>query len=149
MADKDVVDNAQIAEAHNEQIRQRRHKLTQLRASQQAYVNTFKRDHLAKALHDQYGEWSHEQLDQETVTVQVAGRMMLRRVMGKASFATVQDMSGRIQLYVARDDLPEGLYADFKHWDFFFAIFWKNCVSGAGTRGKLIFDRFKKLISEV
>lgn len=117
MTDKDVVDHAQIAEAHNEQIQQRRHKLTQLRASQQAYVNTFKRDHLAKALHDQYGEWSHEQLDQETITVQVAGRMMLRRVMGKASFATVQDMSGRIQLYVARDDLPEGLYADFKHWD--------------------------------
>ena len=49
--------------------------------------------------------------------VTVAGRMMLKRVMGKASFATIQDMSGRIQLYATRDELGEPLYEQFKHWD--------------------------------
>ncbi|MCB1827864.1 MAG: lysine--tRNA ligase, partial [Coxiellaceae bacterium] len=58
-----------------------------------------------------------EDLEQKAIRVVVAGRMMLRRVMGKASFATIQDMSGRIQLYVARDGLPEGVYASFKTWD--------------------------------
>src|SRR6185436_12265105 len=51
------------------------------------------------------------------VHVEVAGRMMLKRVMGKASFATIQDMSGRIQLYITRDEVGESVYEQFKHWD--------------------------------
>ncbi len=56
-------------------------------------------------------------LAQKMALVKVAGRMMTRRLMGKASFVHLQDMSGRIQLYIARDHLPEGVYADFKTWD--------------------------------
>jgi lysyl-tRNA synthetase class 2 len=56
-------------------------------------------------------------LEAAQTKVTVAGRMMLKRVMGKASFATIQDMSGRIQLYATRDELGEPLYEQFKHWD--------------------------------
>ncbi len=73
---------------------------------------------MAGELHAEYGEKSAEELEANPVRVSVAGRMMLRRIMGKASFCTVQDMSGRIQLYVRRDDLPEGIYNEqFKKWD--------------------------------
>ena len=51
------------------------------------------------------------------VRVKVAGRLMAKRIMGKASFAQLQDMSGRIQLFLQRDTLPEGIYQDFKGWD--------------------------------
>ena len=98
-------------------IAQRRAKLAQLREKGNAYPNTFRRDSLAAALHAQYDAIENETLLSEKVRVKVAGRMMTRRVMGKASFAHLQDMSGRIQLYVKRDDLPEGVYAEFKHWD--------------------------------
>jgi len=101
----------------NEQIGQRKAKLAELRQQGQAYPNDFKRDSLAQNLHDQYGSLSDEALDSEAVAVKVAGRMMLRRVMGKASFAHIQDMSGQIQLYIARDELPEGVYSHFKQWD--------------------------------
>jgi len=59
----------------------------------------------------------NEQLEQQHVSVVVAGRMMLKRVMGKASFATIQDRSGRIQLFISKDNLGEEVYEDFKHWD--------------------------------
>src|SRR5690606_6720123 len=65
-----------------------------------------------------YGELSKDELAQREIRVSVAGRMMTRRIMGKASFATLQDMSGRIQVYVARDNLAEGFYNEqFKKWD--------------------------------
>src|SRR5690606_947297 len=77
--------------------------------------------HAAK-LHSTHGEQSAEALAQAPVHVSVAGRMMLKRVMGKASFATIQDGSlgpqgGRIQLYITRDALGEDLYEAFQHWD--------------------------------
>ena len=81
------------------------------------FPNDFKPEHRALPLAQQYGELPNEELEPQGVTVSVAGRMMLKRVMGKASFATVQDATGRIQLYVQRDALGEDLYADFKHWD--------------------------------
>ena len=102
----------------NEQIAQRRVKLQALREQGEAFPNDFRRDALAGALHERFGQATAEVLEEDAVTVRVAGRMMSRRIMGKASFAHLQDMSGRIQLYVQRDGLPEGVYNQhFKKWD--------------------------------
>ena len=101
----------------HDQISQRRAKLAELRQRGNAYPNDFRRDALAARLHARYGNADKETLEAEQIRVKVAGRLMTRRVMGKASFAHIQDMSGRLQLYVRRDDLPEGVYADFKKWD--------------------------------
>jgi lysyl-tRNA synthetase class 2 len=60
---------------------------------------------------------SLEELAAAPVEVRVAGRIMLKRVMGKASFITLQDLSGRIQVYVSRDQVGEETYAAFKRWD--------------------------------
>ena len=92
----------------NEQIHQRREKLGAIREKGNAFPNDFRRDHLAAELHDAYGG----SLPDSAVAVKVAGRMMLQRVMGKASFVTIQDGSGRIQLYLRRDAMPEGVYDD-------------------------------------
>ncbi|MGD8483355.1 MAG: lysine--tRNA ligase [Thioalkalispiraceae bacterium] len=102
----------------NKLIAERRRKLSELREQGMAFPNDFRRNVMAGELHAEYGDKSKEELEELGVRVSVAGRMMLKRVMGKASFATVQDMSGRIQFYVARDDLPEGVYNEqFKKWD--------------------------------
>jgi len=101
----------------NDIIAQRRAQLEALRQKGNAYPNNFKRDALAGALHKQHDDKDKDNLESSPVRVKVAGRMMSRRVMGKASFAHLQDMSGRIQLYVKRDGLEEGLYSEFKHWD--------------------------------
>lgn len=102
----------------NDLIAQRRQQLQELRQAGKAFKNDFKRDSLAADLLEKYGEQSKEELEQLSVKVAVAGRMMSRRIMGKASFAHMQDMSGKIQLYVRRDDLAEGVYNDrFKKWD--------------------------------
>ena len=102
----------------NEQIAQRRAKLAALREQGNPFPNDFRRNAVAGELHAEYGEHTPEALEAEPVRVAVAGRMMTRRIMGKASFAHVQDLSGQIQLYVQRDSLPEGLYnQQFKKWD--------------------------------
>ena len=101
-----------------EQIKQRREKLTALREEGIAFPTDFRRDVVAGELHAEYGEKTAEELEAQPVRVKIAGRMMTRRVMGKASFCHVQDMSGKIQLYVTRDVLPEGYYnQQFKKWD--------------------------------
>lgn len=102
---------------HNDLIAQRRAKLAALREDGNAFPNDFKPDATAAGLHEKYSDESAEHLEQQAITVRIAGRMMTRRVMGKASFAHIQDRSGRIQLYIRRDDLPEGAYAGFKDWD--------------------------------
>ncbi|OIM99945.1 lysine--tRNA ligase [Idiomarina sp. MD25a] len=114
-----MTDKSQTPEVDvNEQIAQRKAKLAALREKGVAFPNDFRRDSLAKDLHAEYDEADKESLEQQGVRVKVAGRMMTRRIMGKASFATIQDMSGKIQLYVARDNLPEGFYnSEFKKWD--------------------------------
>ena len=101
----------------NKLIIQRRQRLGALRENGQAYPNDFRRDSLADDLRQAHAESDKEALESVGIRVNVAGRIMTRRVMGKASFAHLQDMSGQIQLYVKRDDLPEGLYAEFKQWD--------------------------------
>ncbi|MGD9600324.1 MAG: lysine--tRNA ligase [Gammaproteobacteria bacterium] len=98
-------------------LEQRRAKLAALRASGQAYPNDFRRDTLAQELHHAYGDSTAEALDTARQRVALAGRMMTRRVMGKAAFANLKDMSGQIQLYVRRDAVGEDVYAAFKHWD--------------------------------
>lgn len=101
----------------NEQIHQRKLKLNALREQGIAYPNDFVRDALSADIHAQYDQFDHDALIGKNVRVTIAGRILTRRIMGKAAFATVQDMSGKIQLYVARDNLPDGVYESFKHWD--------------------------------
>ncbi|MEM9305232.1 MAG: lysine--tRNA ligase [Pseudomonadota bacterium] len=101
----------------NPLIAERRSKLDALRAEGVAYPNDFRPDALAGDLHARFEGKDKEAVDAETVTVAVAGRIMAKRVMGKASFIQIQDRSGRIQLYVQRDALPEGRYQAFKGWD--------------------------------
>jgi lysyl-tRNA synthetase class 2 len=103
----------------NKLIAQRREKLAQLRqAGGGAFPNDFRRNALAADLCADHGDKTGEELTSLGERVCVAGRMMSRRVMGKASFAHLQDMSGKIQLFVQRDSLPEGHYNEaFKKWD--------------------------------
>ena len=96
----------------------RREKLAALRKKGNAFPNQFRRDALAQDLHDKYEAEDGEVLKEKAIEVAVAGRIMTRRAMGKATFITLQDMSGKIQLYVARDNLPEGVYSeDVGNWD--------------------------------
>ncbi len=101
----------------NQIITERRAKLTALRQEGIAFPNDFERKNLAGDLHTAYGTLSHDELEAAHVSVAVAGRMMLKRVMGKASFATVHDMSGRIQLFVNNNDAGEAAHDAFKHYD--------------------------------
>jgi lysyl-tRNA synthetase, class II len=106
----------------NQLIAERREKLKLLRTAQVegkgvAFPNDFKPGHRAAALVEAHGATEAEALEAQAVAVSVAGRMMLKRVMGKASFATLQDATSRIQLYVTRDAVGEEAYAEFKRWD--------------------------------
>lgn len=106
----------------NQLIAERRDKLKTLRDAHRqgqgpAFPNDFKPADRALALHEAHDGKTAEQLEAEGATARIAGRMMLKRVMGKASFATVQDQGGRIQIYVTRDAIGEEAYAAFKHWD--------------------------------
>ena len=103
--------------SENDLILQRRAKLDALRKKGIAYPNTFRRDSLSGDLRNQYKEASKEELEEKTIQVTVAGRIMLQRIMGKASFITIQDMEGQIQAYIRSNDLSEGQYEDFKTWD--------------------------------
>ena len=103
--------------SENDLIKQRRSKLEELRNRGNAYPNSFRRDSLSQDLKDQCEGLSKEDLEAKEMTVSIAGRIMLQRIMGKASFITLQDMKGQIQAYVRSNDLPEGQYDDFKTWD--------------------------------
>jgi len=98
----------------NKLIDERREKLKALRARGQAYPNDFRRRHAAADLHAQHGGQLKEDLEKTNAPAVIVGRMMLKRVMGKVSFATLQDGSGRIQVYITQDTPG---YEDFKHWD--------------------------------
>ena len=98
-------------------IAQRREKLKKLREQGIAFPNNFRRNVLAGELHAEYTNKSSKFFDKQKLRVAVAGRMLAKRVMGKVSFTHLLDMSGRIQLYIQRDTLPEGAYQQFKSWD--------------------------------
>jgi lysyl-tRNA synthetase class 2 len=101
----------------NKLIALRREKLKTLRETGQPFANDFRRDALAADLLERFAELSAEALEEKNVLVNLAGRLMTKRVMGKASFAHMQDMSGRIQIFLQRDTLAEGAYEAFKSWD--------------------------------
>lgn len=111
-------DNTPTTEDENKLIAQRREKLKAIREQGIAFPNDFRRNVIAGELHAEYGEKTKEELAELNIRVRVAGRMMLKRDMGKNTFATVQDMSGRIQFYIQRDVLAEGFYNEHvKKWD--------------------------------
>jgi lysyl-tRNA synthetase class 2 len=104
-------------ENEHELIAERRRKLQRLREKGPAYPNDFRRDALADQLHAMYEGHDGDKLKEANIEVAVAGRMMAKRVMGKVSFVKLQDRSGQIQIFLARDELPDGVYQDFKGWD--------------------------------
>ena len=101
----------------NRIIANRREKLQGLREAGTAFPNDFRRDTAAAQVHERFGGLDAEALAESGERVTVAGRMMAKRVMGRASFAQLQDGSGRIQLYIRRDDLGDDAYKAFKGWD--------------------------------
>ncbi|MEN9793464.1 MAG: lysyl-tRNA synthase LysS [Pseudomonadota bacterium] len=99
-------------------LSERRQKLRALRASgQPAYPNDVRPSHRAEPLHERYASHSRETLESEHVTVALAGRIMLKRVQGKASFLTLQDATGRIQLYLNDEGVGAEAHEEIKHWD--------------------------------
>ncbi|VAX77054.1 Lysine--tRNA ligase [Serratia symbiotica] len=121
----------------NNEMQARREKLAGLREKGMAFPNDFRRNTTSDKLHAAYDTKTTKELEAQAIEVSVAGRMMTRRIMGKASFVTLQDVGGRIQLYIARDELPEDVYNHhFKKWDLGDII---------GARGKL----FKTKTSEL
>ena len=94
----------------------RKQKLAELRTSGFNFPNQFRRENLAEDLNREFSEYDKETLAQKQIKAVVAGRIVLRRIMGKASFFHIQDVSGRIQIYLRANDLPE-VYEQFKHWD--------------------------------
>lgn len=111
----------------NKLIAERRAKLASIRENGVAFPNDFRRNVVAGELHAKYGEMEKEQVDGEGLRVSVAGRMMGQRVMGKASFAQLKDMSGSIQIYVQKAMVGDEVYDDFKTWDI------GDIVGGEGT----------------
>ncbi len=112
-----MAENNALPVDENQVMAERRAKLRALRERGQAFPNDFRRDALAADLHATYGTEDNVTLEPKHIEVTVAGRMMLKRIMGKASFATLQDMSGRIQLYVTNDAAGADAHEAFKHWD--------------------------------
>jgi lysyl-tRNA synthetase, class II len=108
---------APLPQDENQIIAERRQKLAALREAGLAFPNDFRRDMLAADLHAAHGGEDNASLEPKAIRATVAGRMMLKRVMGKACFATLQDMSGRIQLYVTLDGVGADALEDFKRWD--------------------------------
>ena len=101
----------------NHIIAERRAKLAEWKASGKAYPNDFSRENTAGKITELYESKTGEELEAAPVEVKIAGRIMLKRVMGKAAFITISDVSGRIQLYVSRDKVGEETYTAFKRWD--------------------------------
>lgn len=110
--------NSDISE--NSQIAERQKKLKELREKGNAYPNDFSINNWAQDLHNKYENHTSEslaELPDDQKNIKIAGRMMLRRIMGKAAFFHIQDMSGKIQIYVRKNSLPEGVFNEFKTWD--------------------------------
>ena len=116
------INSTQLPFDENQLIAERRSKLHALRQRQAAggavaFPNDFKPAHHADALHTAHGAKTAETLAEEKHLVRIAGRMVLKRVMGKASFATLQDGTGRMQVYVKGEEIGVEHYEEFKHWD--------------------------------
>lgn len=127
----------------NQIIAIRREKLNQLRQQGIAYPNDFKRDSFAADLHEQYDNTSKEELDPQNIPVKIAGRMMLKRQMGKATFATVQDVSGSIQFYLNNKGVSQDILDDFNHWDM------GDIIGATGTLFKTNHGELTVRVSEI
>jgi lysyl-tRNA synthetase class 2 len=112
-----MTDQENVIVDTNELIAQRRAKLALLRQQGGAFPNDFRRDTLAAEISSQHEQKNETELEANPITVKVAGRIMTRRLMGKASFVHLQDMSGQVQLYIRQDGLADGVYENFKQWD--------------------------------
>ena len=111
MSDSNIGGEASILE-------ERRRKLEELREQNIAFVNNFTPANKAQELHDSYGHLNKEELeDKKIVNLSVAGRIVLKRVMGNASFVTIRDGSGDIQAYISKNNIDPDLYKNFKSWD--------------------------------
>ena len=121
-------------------IEERRKKLEILRSNKKAYINDFLKENYALDIHSQNGNFTKEELVEKNIdNISVAGRVVLMRVMGNASFATIRDSSGDIQIYVSKNTVPLELYEDFKTWDLGDII---------GVKGKLFKTRTDELTIE-
>ncbi|MDA7811913.1 lysine--tRNA ligase [Gammaproteobacteria bacterium] len=121
-------------------IEERRKKLEVLRNNKKAYVNNFLKENYASDIHSQNSTFTKEELVEKNIeNISVAGRVVLMRVMGNASFATIRDSSGDIQIYVSKNTVPLELYEDFKTWDLGDII---------GVKGKLFKTRTNELTIE-
>ena len=121
-------------------IEERRKKLQLLRDKNTAYINDFLKEHCANDLHGQHDELSKEDLETKNVdNISVAGRIVLMRVMGNASFATIRDSSGDIQIYVSKNTVDIDIYEDFKTWDLGDIV---------GVKGKLFKTKTNELTIE-
>ncbi|MDC0991229.1 lysine--tRNA ligase [Gammaproteobacteria bacterium] len=121
-------------------IEERRKKLEVLRNNKKAYVNNFLKENYASDIHSQNSTFTKEELVEKNIeNISVAGRVVLMRVMGNASFATIRDASGDIQIYVSKNTVPLELYEDFKTWDLGDII---------GVKGKLFKTRTDELTIE-
>ncbi|MCK9507346.1 MAG: lysine--tRNA ligase, partial [Pigmentiphaga sp.] len=107
----------ELPQDENQIIAERRAKLARLREAGPAFPNDFIPDDRAHVLHERFDAFDKAELESQGQQACVAGRIMLKRVMGKASFVTLQDATGRIQLYLSKENLGEALYEAFKHWD--------------------------------
>jgi lysyl-tRNA synthetase class 2 len=112
-----TLQSAELSADENKIMAERRDKLRALREAGVAYPNDFRPTHHAGALQAGYAEADKDALEATALQVAVAGRMMLKRVMGKASFATVQDATGQIQFFVTPADVGAETYEAFKKWD--------------------------------
>ena len=111
MSDSNIGGEASILE-------ERRRKLEELREQNIAFLNNFTPANKAKELHESYGHLNKEELeDKKIVNLSVAGRIVLKRVMGNASFVTIRDGSGDIQAYISKNNIDPDLYKNFKSWD--------------------------------
>ena len=125
--------------SQNELLALRRAKLDDLRSKGNAFPNNFKRNALAADLHSSYDSFKSSELEKKKVAVSVAGRIMLQRIMGKASFITLQDLSGQIQAYIKSDNVDEETYKEFKKWDLGDVV---------GIKGKLFKTKTNELTVE-
>ena len=112
MSDQQL-DPQALQQEENSLIALRKEKLAAERAKGNAFPNDFRRDAYCEDLQKQYADKTKEELAEAAIPVKVAGRIMLNR----GSFMVIQDMSGRIQVYVNRKTLPEETLAAVKTWD--------------------------------
>jgi lysyl-tRNA synthetase, class II len=117
---------------YHDQVAMRKHKLTEMRKEGNAYPNDSKPDSFAGDILTKFQDATKEELENEATTFKLCGRVMNRRVMGKASFIHIQDFTGKIQAYIRKDRLADGVYDSFKHWDLGDIV----CVSGTIFRTK-------------